>query len=64
MLKKVHDAARKELENVEPFVELGSPKEKIIEFAKDNDIDMIYLGATRKRRNSPVSNWLHRSLCC
>lgn len=48
MLKKVHDAARKELENVEPFVELGSPKEKIIEFAKDNDIDMIYLGATGK----------------
>lgn len=48
MLKKVHDAARKELENVEPFFELGSPKEKIIEFAKDNDIDMIYLGATGK----------------
>lgn len=48
MLKKVHDASRKELDNVEPFVELGSPKEKIVEFAKDNEIDMIFLGATGK----------------
>ena len=48
MLKKVHDASRKELDNVEPFVDLGSPKEKIVEFAKDNEIDMIFLGATGK----------------
>ncbi|MGG5372462.1 universal stress protein [Enterococcus sp. AZ196] len=48
MLKKIHDASRKELENIEPFVDLGSPKEKIVEFAKENDIDMIYLGATGK----------------
>ncbi|MBO0453231.1 universal stress protein [Candidatus Enterococcus murrayae] len=48
MLKKIHDASRKELENIEPFVDLGNPKEKIVEFAKENDIDMIYLGATGK----------------
>ncbi|MGL9749175.1 universal stress protein [Enterococcus sp. DIV0170] len=48
LLKKVHDASRKEFENIEPFVDLGSPKEKIVEFAKDNDVDMIYLGATGK----------------
>lgn len=48
LLKKVHDASRKEFENIEPFVDLGSPKEKIVEFAKDNDVDMIFLGATGK----------------
>lgn len=48
LLKKIHDATSKELDNVEPFVELGSPKERIIEFAKDNEIDLIFLGATGK----------------
>lgn len=48
LLKKVHDAAQKDFDNIEPFVEMGSPKEKIVDFAKDNDIDMIYLGATGK----------------
>lgn len=48
LLKKVHDASRKEFENIEPFVDLGSPKEKIVEFAKDNDVDMVFLGATGK----------------
>lgn len=48
MLKKVHDAARRGLDNAEPFVELGNPKEKIVEFAKENAIDQIFLGATGK----------------
>lgn len=48
LLKKVQDASRRELENVEPFVELGSPKEKIVDFAKNNEIDLIFLGATGK----------------
>lgn len=48
LLKKVHDASRSEVDNVEPFVELGSPKEKIVEFAKNNEIDLIFLGATGK----------------
>ncbi|MFC4772011.1 universal stress protein [Enterococcus hermanniensis] len=48
LLKKVHDAALKDFENIEPFVELGEPQRKIVEFSKDKEIDMIFLGATGK----------------
>ena len=38
----------KDLEKIEPFIELGDPRSKIVEFAKDQEIEMIFLGATGK----------------
>lgn len=48
MLKKIHDAALQGVENVEPFIEQGNPKEKIVEFAKKNETQLLFLGATGK----------------
>ena len=48
LLKKIHDASLKDLEKIEPFIELGDPRRKIVEFAKDQEIEMIFLGATGK----------------
>lgn len=48
MLKKIHDAALQGVENVEPFIKQGNPKEKIVEFAKKNETQLLFLGATGK----------------
>lgn len=48
LLKKIHDAAQKGVEDVTPFVEVGNPKQIIVKYAADNASDLIIIGATGK----------------
>lgn len=48
MLKKIQAATEAGVVKVEPFVEVGNPKQIIVKYATDNVVDLLVIGATGK----------------
>lgn len=48
VLKKIHDAAINDVNDSVPYVEVGNPKQLIVDYARDNHIDLIVMGTTGK----------------
>lgn len=48
LLKKIHDASQLGVQEIDPFVEVGNPKQIIVKYAADNASDLIIIGATGK----------------
>lgn len=48
VLKKIHDATVNEVHDSVPYVEVGNPKQLIVDYAKENNVDLIVMGTTGK----------------